>query len=213
MPAVRAGGWHCLFYMLSYFVYGFVNLFREVYFHALALKPALQVNRGPASIAGSGHRLAVAMIGHIPGGENACNVGHRMLNRHNIPGPVHLDHTLEQIGIGFVTNGQEKSLHRQYTLRARFQIAQSQTRHRVLAQHLGHIRIPDEADLRVFKSALLHDLARAQSIAPVDNRYMTGIAGQEDRLFHGSVSAANDCYVLMLEEEAVAGSTGAHAAS
>src|SRR5256885_2338693 len=106
--------------------------------------------------------LGIAVISHIPCGENARNIRHRVLNRDNIAYPVHLDRALEQLGIRPVTNGQEYSLNRQDTLFARFHVAQLQARHRVLSQHLGYCCIPDEANLRVMESALLHNLTCSQ---------------------------------------------------
>ncbi len=47
-------------------------------------------------------------------------------------------------------------------------------------------------DLRVLQRALLHDLARTQLVAPVDDVHLAAVLGQEARLLHRRVAAADD---------------------
>src|SRR6266566_6414450 len=134
-------------------------------FFTLALEPAFRVYSGAAAVAGGSHCLAVAMIGHIASCKNAWNVGHRVLNRNDISGFIHVDGAFEQACVRLMPDCQEESLHREDTLLARLHIAKSQTRHFIFANHLGYFRIPDKANLGVLKSAVLHDFAGSQRSA------------------------------------------------
>ena len=83
----------------------------------------------------------------------------------------------------------------------------------ILAQHFSHLGIEDEANLRVLECAILHDLTGAQRIAAMNHRHMACVACQERGLFHRGITAAHYCDILILEEKAITGRTGAHAAS
>lgn len=58
--------------------------------------------------------------------------------------------------------------------------------------------------------AFEHDSGRAELVAAVDHRHTAGEAGEERRLLHRRVAAADDRDVLIAEEEAVTRGTGAH---
>jgi hypothetical protein len=83
----------------------------------------------------------------------------------------------------------------------------------VVAADAGDLAVPQELDLLVGERALLHDLGGAQLVAAVDHGDGAGELGQEVRLFHRGVAAADDGDVLLAEEEAVTGSAPGHAAS
>ena len=68
-------------------------------------------------------------------------------------------------------------------------------------------------DLRVVERALLHDLRGAQLVAAVHDRHLVGELGEEGRLLHRRVAAADHDDVLVAEEEAVAGRAGRDAAA
>src|SRR5689334_7132621 len=95
----------------------------DAYKLPLALQPAFQIDRGATAIAGSGNRLAVAMIGNIAGGEGAWNVRRRMLSRMTISDPVHSNNVAEQLSIRLMADCQENALHCQRTLLAGAHIA------------------------------------------------------------------------------------------
>ncbi len=63
-----------------------------------------------------------------------------------------------------------------------------------------------ELDFVVLACAVEHDLGRAKFAAAMNERDFGGEAGEEQRLFHGGVAAANDRNLLAREEEPVAGS-------
>src|SRR6266568_4757782 len=143
------------------------------------LQPVLSIDGGSTAITSGGNGLAVAMISHIARCKDARDVGHRVLDRNNVPLLIHLDDALEQASIRFMPNCQEKPLDRQRTLFTRFQIVELQPGNSLITQYLAHICIPDKANLRVLESAVLHNLAGTQRIAAVNNRSMIDIACQE----------------------------------
>ena len=59
-------------------------------------------------------------------------------------------------------------------------------------------------DLRVRPRLVLHDLRRAQRVAPVHERHLGRELGQEHRLLHRRVAAADDGDFVAAEEVAVA---------
>ena len=61
------------------------------------------------------------------------------------------------------------------------------------------------------RGALHHDAAGAEAVGAIDERDLGGEAGEEDRLFHGGVAAADDGDLLAGGEEAVACGAGADA--
>ena len=73
------------------------------------------------------------------------------------------------------------------------------------SEDLGHFAVPHERDLRVGERPLLHDLRGAERVAPVDHRHRLAEPGEEHRLFHGRVAAADDRDVVAAEEEPVTG--------
>ena len=74
----------------------------------------------------------------------------------------------------------------------------------LVAEDVGDDGVPQELDLRVGERPVLHDLARPQCIATMDQGDLVGEAGEERRLLDGRVAAADDGDVLAAEEEAVA---------
>src|SRR5206468_818985 len=73
---------------------------------------------------------------------------------------------------------------------------------------IGH-----ESDFGITARAVEHDLGCAKLIAAMDERDLAGEAGQEGRLFHGRVAAADHGNFFAAEEEAVAGGAGRYSAS
>ena len=61
-----------------------------------------------------------------------------------------------------------------------------------VAEHLVDRRVVEELNLRDRASAVLHDLRRAELVAAVDERDLLSEAGEERRLFHRRVAAADD---------------------
>src|SRR5205807_4806405 len=94
-----------------------------------------------------------------------------------------------------------------------FHVAQQHTFNDILAHDIDYLCIQDETDLGVLEGAFLHNLAGSQRIAAVNNCDMIGITCQKERFLHSGIPAADDCYVLILEEKAITGSTRAYTTS
>src|SRR5205823_560621 len=101
----------------------------------------------------------------------------------------------------------EQAVHRQSALLAALQVARLDGRDAALliAEHFDHFLVPLPVDLRIREGALLHHLARAQLGAAMDDRHLGGELGQEKRLFHRGIAAADDADLLAAEEEAITG--------
>ena len=65
--------------------------------------------------------------------------------------------------------------------------------------------MPHRHDLLVLEQAVLQDLFGAQLVAAVKQGHLAGEVGQEQRLFHGGIAAADHHDLLAAVEEAVAG--------
>ncbi len=78
---------------------------------------------------------------------------------------------------------------------------------------LGDLAVPGELDLRVGEGAVLHGLGGTQGVTAVDDGDRLGEAGEEGRLLHRGVAAADHGDVVVLEEEAVAGGAPGDATS
>jgi len=76
------------------------------------------------------------------------------------------------------------------------------------AQHLLDRVVPETFHLRMLEQPVLQDLLGPQAVAAVDQRDLGGEVGQEQRLFDGSVAAADHNNFLAAVEEAVTGGTG-----
>ena len=71
----------------------------------------------------------------------------------------------------------------------------------------------EELNFLVLLGAIEHDLGSTELIAAMNQRHLGGEAGEEDRLFHGGVAAANHGNLLAGKKEAVAGRAGRNAVS
>jgi hypothetical protein len=69
---------------------------------------------------------------------------------------------------------------------------------------LNH-RIGQEVDPFVMLRPIEHYLRSSKSIAAVNHRNLRREAGEEQRLFHGGITSANDGNFLSRKKEAIAG--------
>jgi hypothetical protein len=63
--------------------------------------------------------------------------------------------------------------------------------HHPVAQHLGHLVREEDLDLGVGAGPVLHDLRRAQLVTAMDDVDLRPVLGEEARLLHGRVAAAD----------------------
>src|SRR6185503_17810899 len=73
------------------------------------------------------------------------------------------------------------------------------------------LRVPVELDFWIFEGAVLHDLRRAQLVAPVNQVYLGSELRQENRFFHCGIATADDGDLLSAIEESVARGAGRNA--
>jgi hypothetical protein len=83
--------------------------------------------------------------------------------------------------------------------------------HHAVALNLFNDRIPNERDFGIGEGTFLQRCPGAQLVAAVNDFYLVGKPGQEEPLFYGAVTAADDHHVFAAEEEAVAGAAVADA--
>ena len=80
----------------------------------ICLEPALGVDGGHAARAGGGDRLAVGVVLHVAAGEDAVDVGVRRAGLGDeVAVVVHVEHALEQVGVGPMADGDEQAGDRQ----------------------------------------------------------------------------------------------------
>src|SRR5436190_8092144 len=169
----------------------------------------LSVECGGAAGAGGGDGLTIGVVDEIAAGEHAGEVGARRRHLHHdvalaVEGHLPADELVARL----VADGDEHPGHVEHGAFAGQRTAYGETGDLVLAEHVLDDAVPEELDLRVLPRTVLHDLRRAQRVAPVDDRYLVGEAGEEGRLLHRRVATADDSDVLASEEEPVASGTG-----
>src|SRR5690606_21146954 len=116
----------------------------------------LGVERGGTARAGRRDRLAVGVVDHVTGTEDAgkARAGRRRLDL-QVALLVELQLALDQLGARVVPDGDEQARHRQVRQLARLDVAQLQTGELLVALDLGDLAVPDERDLRVGEGTLL----------------------------------------------------------
>ena len=82
----------------------------------------------------------------------------------------------------------------------------------LVSYNLSYDGIPNEIDLFAGKGALLQSGSGAQLVAPMDDGNLARKAGQEERLFHSAVAAANDDDILVFEKPTIARGAITHTA-
>src|SRR4051812_13996823 len=177
-------------------------------------EPALGVDRRGGAGARRGDRLPVDVVDDVATGEHAVDVGAGGgVVDHDVALVVQLQLADEQLGARVVPDRHEDAADRQLLGRAGLDVGQLDAGDGGVAAHVGDLLAQLPADLLVVLRALLHDLGRAQLGTPVHHGDRLGEAGEEGRLLHRRVTAADHDDVLVAEEEAVTGGTGGHAAA
>src|SRR6185503_4119397 len=112
---------------------------------------------------------------------------------------VHLEPALEQIGVWFMSDGDEHARTRKRPLSPSLQVAQNHSRHTIFrrSDDLLNSSVPDEFDLWIVKRLVLHDLRRTQLIATMNNVNFRRITRQKSRFFHGGISTAHHYDLLV----------------
>src|SRR6185312_10613286 len=167
----------------------------------------LGVERGGTAGAGRGDRLAVGVVDHVTGGEDAGHArpGAGRLDLH-VTLVVQLDLALEELTARVVTDGHEHACHVQHLGLAGVHVADPYAGDLAVGtQDLFDGAVPLDLDLVVAQRPVGHDLAGPERVPPVDDGDRVGEAGEEAGLLHRRVTTADDDDVLVAEEEAVTG--------
>ena len=158
--------------------------------------------------------MPVVFVLDVARGKDAVDVGTgRVSGCQKVAGVVHRELTFERCGVGVMTNGEEESFDVEVTLRPVGRRLQTNTRDLVGSMHIHHGGVVQDLDLVVVEDTLLHDLARTERVASVNEVDLAREPREEGCLFHGRVSATDDGDRYILEEEAVAGGARADAMS
>src|SRR4051794_13870330 len=158
---------------------------------ALGLQPPLRVDRCLAAIGRGRDRLAVAVVVHVPGDEDAVDLRVRLVGHDQVALVVDVEPVFERVGVRLVTDGDEQALDRFVDFVAVDRVAQAQPLDLVLAEDVRDLCVPAHADLGVLQRALLHDLAAAKPVAPVQQHDLSREARQERGLLERRVATAD----------------------
>src|SRR5262249_42350862 len=148
------------------------------------LEVALGLERGHASAAGRRDRLSKREVLDVARCEDARYAG-RSTPRLDLDVAVRqqLDLAAEDLRVGLMTDRDEETVDGPLRLGPGLHVLQAHRRDLALLNVkdvLDH-RVPDESDLRILERALLHDLGRAQRVAPVDDVHPAAEAGVAER--------------------------------
>ena len=148
------------------------------------------------------------MIHDVAGGEHAGAVRARGgALREHVAVLVEIDLAAHQGRLRLVSDRHERAAGGHDALLARLDVGQrGASEGAVLAGHeLAHRVWRQELDVRLLARALEHDLRGAELLAAVHERDLGGELGQEDRLLHRRVPAADHDRLAVAEERGVAG--------
>ena len=159
------------------------------------------------------------MVGYVAGGEYAGNAalgGHAFEAGADADIAVlHVQLALEQVGVGFVADGDEYAGQVHFLGGVVFGAFDAHTGDAgAVAQDFVEGVVPDDLDVAVFglfKQFVLEDLFGTEAVAAVHQGHFVGNVGEVQSLFHRGVTAANNGNFLLLVEEAVAGGAGGDA--
>ena len=159
------------------------------------------------------------MVGYVAGGEDAGDAalgGHALKAGADADVAVfHVQLALEQVGVGFVANGDEDAGQVHFPGGAVFGALDAHAGHAgAVAEDLVEGVVPDDVHVAVFgffKQFVLEDLFGAQAVAAVYQGDFVGDVRKVQRLFNGGVAATDNGDFLFLVEETVAGGAGRYA--
>src|SRR5680860_1278477 len=176
----------------------------------------LGVEGAHAAGAGGGDRLAVDAVDHVADGEDAGQVG---LGRAGLGADVAVlvgvDLVDDDLGFGDVADRDERPFGAEILALAGLGIAQADVVEvaAVATDELLRDERSLELDVALLASPLLHDLRGAELVAAVDNGQLAGGLGDEDRVLHRRVAAADHDHIFAFEEGAVADAAGGYTAA
>src|SRR6266852_2038670 len=174
----------------------FVVLFQELF----------SVQGGHAAGAGGGDRLAIAMVLHIAGDENAGDGRLAAIQGNKVAVGIHFELAAEDNSVGVVADSDKDTIKLNLGSDISHGIAQAHTAdvsvgvRKNLVDHRGR----HEFDFFIGPCAIEHDFGSAKLRAAMNEIDLAGVAGQEDGLFHRGISAAYHGYWFAAEKVSVA---------
>mmetsp|Transcript_2966 Transcript_2966/g.7278 ORF Transcript_2966/g.7278 Transcript_2966/m.7278 type:complete len:327 (-) Transcript_2966:410-1390(-) len=162
----------------------------------------LRLERCHAAGARRGDGLPPLLVLHIARRKHTWDVGLRgaWLGL-DVPIFIQLNLALQEVGGWLVADGEEEAVDGQVGHLAAHHVLHLDAAQQLalVAICLNHHAVEQELNLGVLLGALLHDLGRAQPLAPVDDVDLGAILGEEVGLLHGAVAAADDRDGLVTE--------------
>lgn len=148
-------------------------------------------NGGFASASGCSDGLAVMRIGHVAGGKHTGNPGSRgVVFRPYVAHFVRLYPRFKQVGVGFMTDGQEESVDGQVVMPFvgfSFPLHQMDAFHPVLTEQSFGVVLEQHFDFRVAEYAFLHNSRSAQEGLAHNQVDLCCQAGQIGGFFAGGL--------------------------
>ena len=155
------------------------------------------------------------MVLHVPAREHAGHAGALPPVGQDVALFVQVDLVPEESGIGRMPDSDEEALGVQHPYPVRFQFLYAHAGHAggFITQHLVDHGSPLERYLWMFQRPFLHDPARPQFVAAVNDPDLACEPRQEESFLHGAVASAHHGDLPVPVEGAVAGRTGGNAPS
>src|ERR1700674_540003 len=178
------------------------------------LQKLFGIQGGHATGACSGDSLAIAVVLHVTGDENARNRSEAAVPGEQVAVGIHFEFSLEDDSVRIVTDGNEYAIERNLLCLLVLLIAQTYGLDVAIgSENLLHGERSNEFNFLVRPGAVDHDLGSAKIIPAVDQMDFAGVARQKVGLFHGGIAAADYGDGLAAEKIPVASRAGGNAAA
>jgi hypothetical protein len=166
-----------------------------------------------AAGSGGGDGLAIAAVLYVSAGVHAGNAGEDVVVSFDVAVFVQIELPGKHGGVGDVANAEEHAGDGKDGFHAGDGVEDAQSVHGLFlnAEDFLDGGVGEELDIGVRDGAVEHDARRAEVLAAMDEGDLCSKAGEEERLFHGGIAAADDSDLVIPEEESVAGGATADA--
>jgi hypothetical protein len=173
----------------------------------LLFQKFLDLNGSHTAGSGRSDRLPVAAVLHVATGVYAMNASHYVVMSFDISVGIGVEMPGKHFRVGVVADTQEQRTRREVGHYSGFDITQLKARNFVVCGVVDILdnRIGKKMNLGVLLCPFEHDLRGAKVLAAMNERNLCREASQEDRLFHGRVSAPDDDDFFAREKKSVAG--------
>src|SRR6267142_5308535 len=176
---------------------------------AVLFQKLFDLQSGHAASSCSSDRLAVTAIRDIARGVNPRDASVNVVLGQEVAFFVGIKLAFEHLGVADMSDAKEHGAGGKVVGLASFHVTQAQTGDIFLGhvEYFFHDGVGEEFDLVVLAGTVEHDLGGAEGFAAMNKGDLGGEASQEQRLFHGGVSAADHGDLFAGEEKSVASGT------